>query len=48
MAHDIFVEPDTRECVVCQGILVVLGVLGRIVHLRCRNCGANHSHQKEG
>ncbi len=31
------------NCEVCDGPLIVLGVLGNTVHLRCRNCGMDHT-----
>lgn len=33
------------ECPVCGGELTVLGVLGRRVHCRCRNCGIDSSFE---
>lgn len=32
-----------RECELCGGPLVVLGVLGNVAHCRCRDCGAQCS-----
>lgn len=34
-------------CDICGGDLGILGVLGRMVHLLCRDCGA-HSHRSQG
>ena len=32
------------ECSACGGQGEILGVLGRRVHLRCRNCGIDFSY----
>ena len=32
-------------CSFCGGPLVLLGRLGRLIWTRCRNCGAEHSHE---
>ena len=31
--------PLVQECPECGGPLFVLGVLGRVAHFRCRDCG---------
>jgi len=30
-------------CDICGGLLALLGVLGRLAHLRCIQCGMGHS-----
>jgi tRNA(Ile2) C34 agmatinyltransferase TiaS len=30
---------NTHACPVCEGPGVLLGILGRLEHYRCRNCG---------
>jgi ribosomal protein L37E len=35
------------ECSVCGGEKQVLGKLGKVVHLRCRNCGMQFSYEGE-
>lgn len=30
-------------CTLCGGLLGLLGQLGRLLHLHCRDCGAQHS-----
>ena len=37
-------EMDTCGCPLCGGPLMLLGVLGSLAHVRCRNCGAQFSH----
>ena len=34
------------HCSICDGELPLLGVLGHLTHLRCRNCGAAASIEK--
>lgn len=34
---------EDETCDLCGGPVGVLGVLGRLEHLQCRNCGANFS-----
>lgn len=34
-------------CPLCGGPLVYLGPLGNLEHFRCRNCGAECSHEYE-
>lgn len=36
---------DTWPCAVCGGEVGVLGVLGNLVHTRCRACGAQFSSE---
>jgi hypothetical protein len=31
------------SCDLCGGPLILLGALGRLMHYRCRNCGADSS-----
>lgn len=33
-------------CRICTGTLAVLGRLGRLLHLRCRDCGLTFSRQE--
>ena len=33
-------------CSICNGVLLLLGVLGNMRHLECNNCGA-HFHENE-
>ncbi len=30
---------EDLECPLCGGPLIPLGILGRLLHTRCRNCG---------
>lgn len=30
-------------CKVCGGFLALLGQLGNLIHLRCQDCGLQHS-----
>ena len=34
---------EITDCPICGGPLLPLGVLGRRLHSRCRNCGIDHS-----
>ena len=34
-----------NECEVCGGQLALLGVLGRLIHSRCMQCGMDHSRE---
>lgn len=34
-------------CAYCDGLLVPLGILGHLLHLQCRDCGAQWSRQVE-
>lgn len=41
-------EEPVWECCVCSGPVVIMGVLGRREHGRCRNCGLDqHREAKE-
>jgi len=40
-------EDDDDPCSACGGPLVPLGVLGDLVHLRCRDCGLQSSQKVE-
>lgn len=35
------IESEPVPCPLCGGALTLLGVLGRLEHFRCRNCGAD-------
>lgn len=38
-----------RQCSFCGGLLYLLGILGNLVHVRCRDCGGQfHTLKKEG
>lgn len=32
-------------CPICKGMLVLLGILGRMEHVYCRNCGIESSRE---
>ena len=34
---------DIAPCPMCGGIPFILGLLGRLLHLRCRDCGMDYS-----
>lgn len=34
-------------CTLCGGELMLLGQLGRLVHVTCRNCGMQFSHEAD-
>jgi len=36
-------EPDPDECLMCGGLLLSLGTLGRLDWFRCRDCGMDQS-----
>jgi hypothetical protein len=36
-----------RPCGMCGGPLGLLGVLGKLAHYQCRNCGAAYSRELE-
>ena len=38
-------EDDSDSCVLCGGILVYLGTLGRLLWLRCRDCGMEQNQE---
>jgi hypothetical protein len=47
-SEELVVEIDVVEntfCGACGGQLYVLGTLGKLVHLRCRNCGMDSSKE---
>lgn len=37
--------PDYGDCAICDGQLQVLGQLGRLTHLQCRNCGMSFERE---
>jgi len=39
------IEEVHPECPYCGGEPFVLGILGRLLHLRCRFCGLNFSRE---
>ena len=38
---------DNEECLECGGPAPLLGVLGRRIHFKCRDCGAQQSRRLE-
>jgi hypothetical protein len=36
---------DFEQCSICDGPLMLLGVLGNRKHMRCRNCGMDFSKE---
>jgi len=36
-------ETEPLSCDECDGLLLLLGVLGNLVHLTCRDCGMQYS-----
>src|SRR5271166_2691255 len=42
--EDDYLESEGGQCPMCGGSSTMLGQLGNRVHYRCRNCGADHSH----
>lgn len=38
---------DLHPCPACGGIPFILGWLGRLLHLRCRDCGIDYSTSAE-
>ena len=40
-------EEIALECQLCGGPLIYLGILGQLIHSRCRNCGMQFSHPVE-
>lgn len=47
----VYLNDETGEevavCDLCDGPLVPIGALGRLLHLRCRNCGMEFSRAIE-
>jgi len=38
---EVLVEED-RQCGLCEGPMQLMGMLGCMMHFRCRNCGKMH------
>ena len=38
-------DPNYDYCPFCDGDIVLLGVLGHVVHFRCRDCGLDFSRE---
>jgi hypothetical protein len=36
---------ECKECHLCGGPLVELGILGALLHLNCRNCGMAYTRR---
>jgi len=34
-------------CQLCGGVLYLLGILGRMEHVKCQNCGASFAREIE-
>jgi hypothetical protein len=40
-------EDEVETCELCNGPLMLLGILGNRIHLQCRNCGMQFSKEQE-